>query len=142
MKAPLPEVPPQAPKKRDFAKAAPLSLTIICALKVGVTFLYLIPGSSAPDWTPFWYWTVSAVFTVFSLLLIYGLWRGYGLARGFWLWITVLFVPFYLFPDESIRYTLAEQILNWFDLALGFFSLFYLNLPNVKAHFAQRTTVE
>ena len=76
-----------------------------------------------------------------GLLLLFYLWRGYGWARAVLLWLIVVSVPFYLFPDwlgELAPDSRAETILNGFDFVFSVFLLVYLNLPAVKAHFARR----
>jgi len=142
MNAPLPEVPPYAPKKRDFAKVPLPSLSVLCVVQALINVLYLVFHTPLPDLPPFWSWILYGVFTALSLLLLGYLYRGYSLARRIYLGIIVLTLWVYFFPDETLPTSPAERIVSHFDLANSLFLLVYLNLPNVKAHFAGRKTVE
>ncbi len=142
MKAPLPEVPPHVPKKRDFAKKPPLCLSVICGAQAIVFVLYIFLHTPAPEISRFWDQIVRVVGPALSLILVYYLWRGYSLARGIILWLTIASFSLLFFPSETTPLSHSEQILSHFDAILGVFLLIYLNLQNVKAHFAQRKTVE
>ena len=142
MNAPLSEVPPHQPKKRDFAKAPFPSLSVICALQVVTTFCHPVFNTPIVGISQFWHWTYQGVVVLLNLLLISCLWRGYGLARAIVLWLSffALSTPFY--PNPTVHLSSAQQIVRDFDFALSLFLLVYLNLPAVKAHFARRKSVK
>lgn len=141
MNAPISEVPPHAPKKRDFAKAPLRSLSVLCTLQAFATLSSFFVHTPDPELglSRFWDWTIEGIVTVLSLLLTYFLWRGSRWARGIWLWTSVLSSPFYFFFwDEIFKGSQTEQFSLYLELVLGLLLLIYLNLPAVKAHFAQR----
>ncbi len=142
MNAPISEVPPHVPKKRDFAKTPPPLLSTFCATDAIIVILLMVLHTPIPETSRFWDWSIHGVITILALTLTYYLWCGYGLARGIWLWLTVLTMPFYFLTDPTYQPSRIEQTLSYLNGAVNLFSLIYLNLPNVKAHFARRKTVE
>ncbi|HEX9996870.1 MAG TPA: hypothetical protein VGB45_06995 [Abditibacterium sp.] len=145
MNAPLPNVPPAPAKKRDFDKAPFRGLSAVCALQVASLLLYLVIHTPDAELSRFWDWAIEGFGAGVGILLTFYLWRGYGWARAVLLWLIVVSLPIYVFPDllgEAPPKSRAETILNGFDFVFSLFLLVYLNLPVVKAHFARRETVE
>ncbi|MBW3635305.1 MAG: hypothetical protein KY445_02410 [Armatimonadetes bacterium] len=142
MKAPLPEVPPLAPPQA--AKPAPPGLTFLFGWQIASLVLSLLFYPSDPEWSRLDELIWDGVEVALTLPLAFFLWRGANWARLVNLYLTALFSPLYLVPASVLGdfASKAPPLLQGFDAALCVFSLVYLNLPAVKAHFRAPKSLE
>ncbi len=139
MSAPLPEVPPLAP--RQSAKPAPLSLSVMVGLGIILAALSIIFYTPSLDEIGISVTVERVLIGVFLLVYIVplvSLWFGLGWARWVMMVLIVGSYALSLLGGEEPPQTNAQEILDRVYYIYDASLLLFLWTPAMRAHFAPR----